>query len=103
MILSTAVFLITLGFGAWILGTIWEFQGIAAIGAILVVGVGAGAMIDGIDTQTGEIETQTDANTTAIEYDYESIGTTQSFPVGLLVTLLGGAMTGRTLNGGQPA
>ena len=102
MILSTAVFLTTLGFGAWILGTFWGYQGIAAIGAIFVVGVGTAAMVDGVETQTGEVETQTDANTTAIDYAYEPIGTTQSFPLGLLTTLLGGAMIGRTLNGGQP-
>lgn len=102
MILTTAVFLTALGFGAWILGTVWGYQGIAAIGAILIVGVGAAAMIYGLETRTGEVETQTDANTTAIDYQYEPIGTTQSFPLGMLVTLLGGAMTGRTLNGGQP-
>lgn len=102
MILSTAVFLTTLGFGAWVLGTLWDYQGIAAIGAIFVVGVGTAAMVDGVETQSGEIQTQTGANTTAIDYEYDPIGTTQSFPLGLLVTLLGGAMIGRALNGGQP-
>lgn len=102
MILSTAVFLTTLGFAAWVLGTLWDYQGIAAIGAVFIVGVGTAAMVDGVETQSGEIETQTDANTTAVDYEYESIGTTQSFPLGLLVTLLGGTMTARALNGGQP-
>lgn len=99
MILSTAAFLTLLGFVAWILGTIWNYQGIAAIGAVLIVGVGAAAMIDGLETQTGEQRVEDpEANTTSIDYQYSQIGTSTSFPAGMLVTLLGGAMTMRTIN-----
>jgi len=98
VILSTAAFLSTVGFAAFILGHVYGYQGIAAIGGILILGVGAAAMVDGLETQTGELQEQVDNSTTRIDYEYQSIGVTASFPIGLLVTLLGAAMTGQTLN-----
>lgn len=97
MILATSVFLSAFGFAAWALGHFWDYQGIAAIGAVLVIGVGAAAMVDGLETQSGTVETQLDANTTEVEQQYQSIGTTQSFPVGVVVTLLGTGMIARAL------
>jgi len=97
VILSTAAFLSSIGFAAFVLGHIFDYQGIAAIGGILILGVGAAAMVDGLETQSGEVEEQLDNSTTRTDYEYQSIGVTTSFPLGLVVTLLGAAMTGRVL------
>lgn len=98
MILTTAAFLTTVGLVAFVLGHSYGYQGIAVIGAILIVGVGAGAMVDGIETQTGERQIDVDNSTTEVERVYEPIGVSTSFPVGLVVLLLGGAMAGQALN-----
>jgi len=82
----------------WTLGHIFGYQGIATLGAVLMVGVGAAAMIDGLETQTGEERVEVD-NTTTVEAIHEPIGTSSSFPTGLVLTLLGGVMTMRSLEG----
>lgn len=101
MILQTAAFLSLLGTGMWLIGELQDYQGVATIGAVLMVGVGTAAMVDGIQTQTGEIETTIDADTTEVEHQYSNLGTTTSFPLGLLLTLLGGVMTGRAVVPGR--
>lgn len=101
MILTTAAFLSILGLIAWVLGHIYSYQGIAALGAVLMVGVGGAVMVGGLDTAAGEQRVQIDANTTEVTTTYEPIGTTSSFPTGLVLTLLGGVMTMRALEGGQ--
>lgn len=98
MILTTAAFLTTIGIAAFVLGHSYGYQGIAVIGAVLIVGVGAGAMIDGLDTQTGERQIEVNNSTTQVENVYEPIGIGTSFPVGLVVLLMGGAMAGQVLN-----
>jgi len=98
MILTTAAFLTLLGMSTWTLGHIFDYQGIATLGAVLMVGVGAATMIDGLETETGEERVQVD-NTTTVEAIYEPIGTSSSFPTGLVLTLLGGVMTMRSLEG----
>jgi hypothetical protein len=122
MLLTTAAFLSILGFTAWVLGHVYSYQGIATLGAVLMVGVGAAVMVGGLETPAGEerVET-TDVNTTELTNAdgnvtnvtasetttaevttvYEPIGTTSSFPTGLVLTLLGGVMTLRAVEGGQ--
>lgn len=97
MILSTAAFLSALGTAMWLIGQLNNYQGIATIGAILMVGVGAAAMVDGIQTESGEIETELSDGSVEIETQYTDIGTTTSFPLGMLLTLLGGTMTARAI------
>lgn len=96
MILQTAAFLSVLGTGTWLIGELMDYQGIATIGAVLMVGLGAAAMVDGLEVETGEIEVE-DGSTTEIETQHEPVGTTTSFPLGLMLTLLGGVMTGRAV------
>jgi len=98
VILTTAAFLTLLGMSTWTLGHIFGYQGIATLGAVLMVGVGAAAMIDGLETQTGEERVEVD-NTTTVETIHEPIGTSSSFPTGVVLTLLGGVMTMRSLEG----
>jgi len=125
VILSTAAFLSALGFVTFLVGHLYSYQGIATIGAVLIVGLGAGVMVGGLEVESGQqrvemANTTTDgervdvtANTTnissvsqtdatvVVETTYEPIGTTSSFPLGVVLTLLGGVMTMRTLEGGQ--
>jgi len=98
MILTTAAFLTLLGMSTWVLGHVFEYQGIATLGAVVMIGVGAAAMVDGLETETGEERVEVE-NTTTVETIYEPIGTTSSFPTGLVLTLLGGVMTMRSLEG----
>jgi len=101
VILSTAAFLSALGFVAFLVGHVYGYQGIATIGAVLVVGLGAGVMVGGLDVAAGEERVEVNSTTTEIETVYDPIGTTSSFPLGLVLTLLGGVMTMRTLEGGR--
>jgi hypothetical protein len=125
MILTTAAFLSALGFVTFLVGHLYGYQGIATIGAVLIVGLGGGVMVGGLEVESGQerVETAntttdgervdvnasktnissvsaTDATVTA-ETTYEPIGTTSSFPLGVVLTLLGGVMTMRALEGGQ--
>lgn len=97
MILSVAAFLTALGFFGWIAGTVFEYQGIAFIGATIVLGVGAMMMVDGLETKTGQVETNVSANQTEIEHTYTPVDTLSTFPLGALVTLFGGVTGMRSL------
>ena len=99
MLLTTAAFLSILGLTAWVLGHVYSYQGIATLGAVLVVGVGAAAMVGGLETPAGEERVEIDDTTTEVTTTYEPIGTTSSFPTGLVLTLLGGVMTMRAVEG----
>lgn len=99
MILSTAVFLTGLGVVVWALAEVFSYRGIAVLGAVLVVGVGTAVMVGGLEYQAGETQIETDGgNTTEIEYEYQEIGTTSSFPTGMILTLLGGTMMLRSID-----
>lgn len=99
MILVVSVFLTGLGMAAWIAGFVLDMPGIAAIGGVLVVGVGATAMIDGLERQDGKIETVNDStNATTTERQYEEVDTIQSFSLGMVLTLLGGVQVLRSLD-----
>lgn len=98
MILTTAGFLTTLGFIAWILGTLFDKTGIAVIGGVLVVGVGAMGMTDGYEQKVGETQIENSANETEIRYDYAPVETPTHLPLGVLVMLLGALLTLQSIN-----
>lgn len=97
MLLQVAAFLTALGFVTWIAGTLLGYHGIGMIGAALLVGVGAMTMTDGLETRTGEVETNTSANTTETTFVTDPVETRQTFPLGVLLTFLGGAVGVRSL------
>lgn len=101
MLITTAAFLSILGLVAWVLGHVYAYQGIATLGAVLMVGVGAGVMVTGLEVEAGEERVEIDSQTTEVTTVYEPIETSSSFPTGLVLTLLGGVMTMRALEGGQ--
>lgn len=83
------------------LGHVYGYQGIATLGAVLMVGVGAAVMVTGLEVEAGEERVEVDDQTTEVTTTYEPIETSNSFPTGLVLTLLGGVMTMRALEGGQ--
>jgi len=89
-----------LGFGVWVTGVIFEYAGIAVIGATLVVGVGAMFTATGLEYRSGAVEDHTLQNNTttndteivqtSTRYQYESVELPTRLPLGVLVMLLGG-------------
>lgn len=93
MLLILAATFTALGFVGWIVGTLLEMPGVAVISAILVVGVGAGIMTDGLDVRDGHVETNTTDSQTEVAYTYAEFEPNQQWPLGELWLLLGGIMT----------
>lgn len=100
MLLIAAAFLTALGFTAWITGTMLDYHGLGMVGAAILVGVGAMTMVDGLETKTGQVETQVSSNQTEIAHTYEPVDTLATFPLGVMVTLVGGIAGIRSLEGG---
>lgn len=71
MILSAAAFLVVLGLLVWVLGHYFSFTGVAVIGAVLVLGVGAMVALGGVEYAAGET---VDTTTTQTEVPIEDIG-----------------------------
>lgn len=97
MLLVTASLLSVFGFLTWIAGSVLDYHGVAAVGAVVIVGVGAAAMTDGIQRHAGAVETNVSANETQISHEYEPIDTPNQFPLGVIVMLVGSLMAFRSL------
>lgn len=90
MILQTTALLLALGLVVFVLGHFTGNPGLAMIGAIIVIGVGATGMVDGIEVRDGQVETVNETtNETMIEYTYRPIGSVSGFPVPEVITILG--------------
>lgn len=99
MILTVSVFLTALGFAAWIGGFVLDQPAIAMIGGVLVVGVGAMVMVDGLEVREGRTEVANNTTgETQVQYDYREVSTLPSFSLGVVLTLLGGTQVLRALD-----
>lgn len=98
MILTTAALLTAFGFVAWISGLVLDYPGIAVIGGVLVVGVGAMVMESGLEYRDGEVRNNTSADTVEITHTYEKVPTPQHLSMGVLTLLLGGVMSLQSIN-----
>lgn len=98
MLLTTAVFLSALGFAAWILGTLFDYTGMAAIGGTIVVVAGASVLTGGLERKTGELRESVDADTTDVSYQYEQVQLADKNRLGLLLMLLGAVQVLRALD-----
>jgi hypothetical protein len=109
-----ATFFSALGFAAWILGTVFEFKGIAVIGGGIVLILGGFVTVDGMVVKTGvqtdnqltTVNTSTN-NTTAADvavnnssqqYQYEPLSELNAFRIGFVVMLLGAAQIFQSLS-----
>jgi len=94
--LLPASLLVLFGFALFAAGYVADSPGIAVIGGVLVVGVGAAITVGGgIYEQTGEREVITNetANRTVVQTtpQYQAVDLPINLPVGFL-TMLGGAL-----------
>jgi len=96
--LSVASFLTAVGFVAWLVGETLNYQGIAVIGATLVVGLGAAITTGGLQYQTGETTTGGCCGDTTTAAEYQTYEPPASLPFGPLVMILGAVMALRPLN-----
>lgn len=109
MILSVFLALTALGLAAWILGTVFEWAGIAVIGAVIVVGAGAMVTTTGLEYRSGQVEqndvafnesvNESYVNSTQVTYQYEPVSLPQKLSLGALVMLFGGVGVLRSLDG----
>ncbi len=98
MIIETFVMLFGIGLGTFVVGSFLGRPDIGFIGAVLILGVGAIGLVDGLSVQTGEFINETATNETVVEYTYEDIGTISSFPLEFVVLILGAVMSFKSLD-----
>lgn len=99
MLLHSFAILSAFGTGLWLLGHYFEFHGVAAIGAVIVIAIGGAATLTPLTVKSGEqidrdfatINNQTVNNQTNISYTYQTVAVTQS--IGSLQSYLLGALT----------
>lgn len=98
MILTTAAFLSALGFGIWILGWLFGYPEIAVIGGIVVFGLGFMITTQGLQYESGEIETELGDGEVETESVYSDVELPTSLSLGTLVMLVGGVGLIRSLD-----
>lgn len=98
MLWTLAGFLTLLGFVMWIVGSVFEYVGIAMIGAAVIIGTGAMVTESGLEYQTGETRIEESNNTTVVEAEYDSIDTPTQLSLGGLWMLFGGLLAIHRLN-----
>lgn len=89
--LAVTVFLSALGLVLWGVGYAIDDPGLAAIGGVLVVGIGVMITTGSLEYQSGETKTDVDSNTTDVSYEYKPVDAPSKLPMGILV-MLGGAL-----------
>lgn len=90
MLLQVASLLTAFGFAAFIVGHIFEYYGLAFIGAVLIIVTGAWIMTTGLQAEAGTIETNVSANETVTETRYDTVQSPfPNFSVGFGVFIVG--------------
>jgi len=92
MLLLPAVTLTSLGLVVWAVGMAGDYQGLAALGAVLVVGVGGMVLTDGLQQQSGEIERTVNSSVTETIPQHEPIDLLPQTPTGAVWMLIGGTL-----------
>jgi hypothetical protein len=98
MLLTIALGLSALGFVGIAVGAAFDMTGVAVIGAVIIVGVGATVTTQGLqyrDGQTVEKEFRNESgefvnNESAVEATYREVETADQLSIGFLWMLLGG-------------
>lgn len=100
MLLTIFLALNAVGIVAWILGTVFQFQGMAAIGGVIIVGAGVMVVGTGLEYRSGQQldhdytlndstgEPEVRDNTTVV-YNYQEASLPSQYSVGFLVVLFG--------------
>jgi len=112
VLLLPFVALSLLGFGIWLLGSFFDYTGIAAIGAVMIIALGGAVVLTDLVVKTGETveKNYTDVNGTTVvanetrTFQYEPVslitefGETGQLSLGGLQMLVGGLLMSRKLN-----
>lgn len=97
MLLIVAMAVSALGFAGWVAGTIFEYPGVAFLGAVIIVGVGTMVMTTGLEYEAGHVETNVSDDETEVSNSYERVDTSTQLPLGVLWTLLPSMLGFRSL------
>lgn len=97
MLLEVAGVFALLGIGMFVVGLAYDRPELMMFGAIIMVGIGGTGVVQGYQVQDGETMTETYNNTTNTTYtevtpQYEDVDAISSFPLELIVLLLGAIM-----------
>jgi len=112
VLLIPFVALSTLGFGLFLLGSMLDYTGVAAVGAVLVIAVGGAVALTDLETATGEtvereyttVNSETVVASTTSTTTYETVAPLREFgdagplSLGGLQMLVGGLLLTRRLN-----
>jgi len=98
MLLATALALSLFGLVVWAAGLQFGYTGVAVLGAVLVVGVGASVLGTGLQQRAGTVEQSPNSTTTVISVQTAPVTFVSSFNAGLIWTLLGGVLTLQATN-----
>lgn len=98
MLLIPATVLTGLGLVVWLVGIFGEYKGLAALGAVLVVGVGGMVLTDGLQQEAGSIEREVNNTTVETIPQHEPIDLLPQTPTGAVWMLIGGVMLLQGIN-----
>lgn len=97
IVLTTAAFLMAVGFALFIVGWLFGFRGIAVIGGVIVLGVGVMVTSGGLQYKTGESETQLPSGDVVTTNQYSTTELPTHLSLGLLLMLAGAVFVFRGL------
>ena len=97
MLLEAAAAFAVLGIVMFGFGLVFERPELAMFGAIIVIGIGGVGVVQGYQIQDGETQVETfnettNTTTTEVQAEYEDVSSISSFPLELIVVLLGAVM-----------
>jgi hypothetical protein len=93
VLVVTAAFLMGVGFVSFLVGAVFQYQSVAVIGAVLILGVGAIVTVSGVEYRSGQIDKPGPDNSTVTEFTYDRTDTPTNLPLGTLIMLLGGVLS----------
>lgn len=97
MLLTLFVALNAIGFAAMVLGTVFSYQGLAALGGVIIVGAGVGVIGTGVEHAAGEerireygtVNNETVVTDVTVTTTYQEASLPEQYALGFLVTLVG--------------
>jgi hypothetical protein len=112
VLLTPFALLTAFGLGLFLLGSILDYTGIAAVGAVVVIAVGGGVAVTGLNTVTGEtvdrqyttvnnqtvVDSTTSTQTTETVAPLREFGDSGPLSLGGLQMAVGGLLFARRLN-----
>lgn len=113
MLLTTTGLLVAIGLAAWLIGELFQYRGIGAIGSVIIIAVGAAIVLTGLEYRAGvstQFAYQTINNSTVVANTTETVHyrTTEvgaafgatflaSLGIGGMLMLLGALLLSQTL------